>query len=176
MAAWELQGDREMANAKDVARKVVFRTTANPKKRGEVTEPEKALIKQLVLDNPGPLTKTQTAALAKVTRRTVEQVQAVIEEAAVEFAESAKDYVWLHKQAASDAYATGDFETAVKAAQWAIEKMGKGKARIVENVKTPTGEGGTKIMIGIKLGGMNPNQLPEDTVVEGVIEPPGECD
>lgn len=160
-----------MANAKDTAAGgtgSIFKP-GTAKRRGEVTEPEKALVKQFVLDHPGPLQPKQVKALATLTRRTVEQVQAVIEDAAVEFAEAAKDYVWIHKNATSDAYATGDFETAVKASQWAIEKIGKGAVRVIEPVKGSGEGGGTKILIGLKLGGMNPNTESE-IVIEGEVE------
>lgn len=159
-----------MANARDAAKGVgsIFKP-GTAKRRGEVTEPEKALVKQLVLDHPGPLQPRQVKALAVLTRRSVEQIQDVINEAAAEFAEAAKDYVWIHKQATSDAYSTGDFETAVKASQWAIEKIGKGAVRVIEPVKGSGEGGGTKILIGIKLGGMNPNQ-DSNVVIEGEVE------
>lgn len=160
-----------MANARDAAKGKgsIFKPGVS-KRHGEVTEPEKALVKQLVLDHPGPLAPRQVKALATLTRRSVEQIQAVINEASAEFAEAAKDYVWIHKQATSDAYATGDLETAVKASQWAIEKIGKGTARIIEPSKGSGEGGGTKILIGVKIGGMNPNAEPA-VVIESETEP-----
>jgi hypothetical protein len=164
-----------MANAKDSAslkQGSIFKPGAT-KRTGAVTEPEKVLVKQFVLDHPGPLQPKQVKALATLTRRSVAQVQAVIEEAAVEFAEAAKDYVWIHKQAVADAYATQDYETAIKGSQWAIEKIGKGNVRVIEPAKGNAGEGGTKILIGIKLGGM---QGTAESTIEGeVIDPSGEC-
>jgi hypothetical protein len=163
----EIAQERVMANAKDSASPKggsIFKPTAT-KRTGAVTEPEKVLVKQFVLDHPGPLQPKQVKALATLTRRSVAQMQAVIEEAAVEFAEAAKDYVWIHKQATSDAYATGDFETAVKASQWAIEKIGKGNVRVIEPAKGNAGEGGTKILIGIRLGGMKSN-IDEEVILD----------
>jgi hypothetical protein len=153
----------------------IFKPAAT-KRTGKVTEPEKALVKQFVLDHPGPLDKKQVKALATLTRRSVEQVQGVIEEAAVEFAEAAKDYVWIHKNATADAYSTGDFETAIKGSQWAMEKIGKGNARVIEPAKGASDGGGTKILIGIKLGGMNP-VAEQEMIIEGEVQnTPGEHD
>ncbi len=126
------------------------------KKTGAPSKMDKALVAQVVSVEAQtmPVSTEQITALTKVLSRSRASIKKMVEEAREEFVESAGEYVQIHKEATIKALADGDNETAAKAAQWAMTNMSFDGARIVDK---PTVEPtGTKIMIGLKLGGLNP--------------------
>jgi len=126
------------------------------KKTGAPSKMDKALVAQVVSVEAQtmPVSTEQITALTKVLSRSRASIKKMVEEAREEFVESAGEYVQIHKEATIKALADGDNETAAKAAQWAMTNMSFDGARIVDK---PTVEPtGTKIMIGVRLGGMNP--------------------
>jgi hypothetical protein len=125
------------------------------KRRGRPTAAEKDFVAQLVMDNPGPMTKSQTDALARVLRRPKEVTLNLIEQARENFQARAGSYVDMHHQAVQTALANGDpksLEVATRGSQWAIEKISGEGARIVESGPAQVGPGGPRVMIGIKIG------------------------
>lgn len=108
-------------------------------------------------------TASDVRALAKVTHTAPDTIRDLIEEAKTRFVGSIIDYVDIHKTATQDALANGDNEVAIKAAQWAIEKTSHAGASVIERDKAKP-DTGTKILIGIRLGGQR------DTVEGAVIE------
>jgi hypothetical protein len=124
---------------------------------GPPTKTEKDFVQQFVEDMPGPITESQTRALAKTMRRDPETVARWIEEAGELFAENARFYIETHRNATAAAAAMDSAagqDVAIRASQWAIEHLSGGGKRLVE--KTPAGAPtGTRIMIGVKIGGAN---------------------
>ena len=126
-----------------------------PKRRDKPTDTEKALIAQVVADQPGGILPSQVTALATALRRPKELTKQLVEEAKENFVASAGRYVDIHKEATEAALANGDsksLEVAVRGSQWALENLSAEGVRIVDKVSTEST--GPKIMIGIKLGGM----------------------
>ena len=132
----------------------------NPKRGGSPTKAEKELVAQFVLDQPAEVTPRQVNALAKVLRRSKELTKQLIEDAKDNFVESAGRYVEIHREAVEAALLNGDsksLEVAVKGSQWAIESLSSDGTRIVEQPNVDSG--GVKVMVGIKLGGMNADKV-----------------
>jgi hypothetical protein len=121
---------------------------------GPVSEVEVGFIRQFLQDQPREITPTQEKALSKVMRRSKEVVRDIIEQAREEFQGSALDYVRIHKDATIAAYEMGNDEVAIKASQWAIANMSQEGTRVVEKVAAEGG-GGVRIMIGVKMGGID---------------------
>lgn len=126
------------------------------KRPGAPSKLDKALVAQVVsvAEVTTPVTTQQVTALTKVLGRSRASIKKMVEDAKENFVEAAGDYVQIHKEATANALATGDNETATKAAQWAMTNMSFDGARIVDKAEALST--GTKIMIGLKLGGLNP--------------------
>lgn len=140
---------------------------------GRTTQAEKEFVQNFVEDMPGPITERQIGALAKTMRRSKDVIRKMVEDAAETFAENANFYIQSHRQAVADALSSDTMagkKIAADAAQWAIEHMSGGGARIIE--KAPTGPTGTKIMIGVKIGGHNAEENARVEVAE-VIDAEG---
>lgn len=84
------------------------------------------------------------------TERSLKQL---IRKAREKFAENAGLYVDMHRGAVSAALETGEFETAIKAAQWAMENLGEDEERIIQKPMERTAEG-PRVLIGVQVGGM----------------------
>lgn len=124
-------------------------------RRGAPSKAEKALVAQVVQDFPGELGTTQVTALATTLKRTKEAVKTMIEQARQNFVSEAESYVSIHKQVVNAALANGDaksLDVALKGSQWALENIGSDGARVIEVAKA--GPSGTKIMVGIQIGGL----------------------
>ena len=123
------------------------------------------LVQNLVDRKKGVVTVRDVKALAAVTGENLTRLQMILVEAKEKFAAAAVDYVNLHKQATEAAVANGDAKSlgvATAAAQWAIEKMSHEGKRIIEKEVVKEGNSGTKIMIGLQLGGKNPSFIEVD--------------
>lgn len=123
------------------------------KRGGTTTKQEKEFVAQFLQDQPKELTTSQVTSLSKVLRRSKDAVRNMVEEARDNFAESAGFYVNVHKEATRGALATEDYEQALKGSQWAIEHLGMEGIRIID--KASTQPSGNKIMIGIRVGGVD---------------------
>lgn len=124
-------------------------------RRGAPSKAEKALVGQVVQDFPGELGPSQVTALAKTLKRTKEAVKAMIEQARENFVSTAESYVDIHKKVVDAALANGDaksLDVALKGSQWALENIGSDGTRIIEAAKT--GPSGTRVMVGIQIGGL----------------------
>ena len=126
------------------------------KKRGTPSTFEKEFVAQFVRDQPQEITPRQLTALANTIRRPKETVKRMIEDAKDTFVENVGRYVEIHKQATEKALENGDaksLEVATRAAAWAIENTSAEGVRLVD--KPEKGHEGTKIQIGVKIGGQN---------------------
>lgn len=129
----------------------------NRKRVGKTTVAEKTVVAQYVQDLPADLTPRQEIALAHVLGRTPETTRKLIAEAREQLVDRGKRYGEIHLQVAEDALASGDpkaLEVARRAAEWGMESISEGTARIVDT-GAKAGPGGSKLMIGIKIGGQN---------------------
>lgn len=123
------------------------------KRPGTPTAVEKDIVAALVADQPAEMTNSQVNALARTLRRTKETTRQLIEDAKDRLIDKASRYADIHIAATENALADGDNEQALKGSQWALTNISGEGARIVEKaVEAPTGG---KIMIGIKLGGID---------------------
>lgn len=128
------------------------------KRRGPVTAADQALVTAVVQDTPFAITPAQERSLGKVLRRSKEDIKALVEKARETFVESSQFYVDSHRQAVTDALANGDsksLEVVAKSAQWALSNISSEGTRIID--KAVNESSGTKIMIGLKVGGLNEN-------------------
>lgn len=134
------------------------------KRRGPLSEAESNLVTQWALDQPHEVSEQQTKALARAMGRPLPAVQSAVEQARDTFRERAGRYADLHMAAVEGAMATGDargFDAAIKGAQWAMEKVsGPSGERMIEPAKAAAADSGTRILVGIQVGGVdNPNQV-----------------
>lgn len=137
------------------ARSVVAksRPTKTFKRGGGITEAEKDLVARFVQDQPRELTTSQVSGLARTLRRSREATKDLIEQAKERFVDSAQRYVDIHRQAVEEALTAGEFDTAMKGSQWYLEHVGVEGVGIIDKQKAP--ETGSKIAIGIKIGGVS---------------------
>lgn len=146
--------------------------TPVPKKRrslrpGGVSKTERTLIQQAVANSAQALSPEQVKALAVITRRTPATIRSIVADARMDLAEAAKDYVEIHKQATEQALANGDaksLEVARKGAAWAITNISVDGQRIVE--KPNTEPSGTRIFVGIRVGGLDTSVLAPQMTAE----------
>ncbi len=136
------------------------------KRRGQFTKPEKEFIAQVVQDQPREMTTKQVNALSTVLRRSRAAVKEVVEQARENFVAQADRYVEVHREAVEQALASGDSEVAMKGSQWYLEHVSAEGTRIVD--KGQSGPQGTKIMIGVALGGVG-NAAPTITMPQVAI-------
>ncbi len=125
------------------------------------------IVQSLVDRKRGLVTVKEVSALAKVTGTTKLDILRIVETAKETFSQSALDYVNLHKQATELAVANGDaksLDVATRAAQWAIEKISHDGVRVIDKDAKTEGSGGTKVLIGITLGGANPTYTTEPII------------
>lgn len=126
------------------------------KRTGKPTKPEKALVAAFIADQPMAVTEALVAPLSKVLRRSKDQTKQIIEDAKEALIDNTKRYVNIHMEATEAALVEGSpkaLDVATKAAQWALENIGEGGTKVVE--AAPKGDSGTRVMIGIKVGGGN---------------------
>lgn len=126
-----------------------------------------AVVQQLVDRKRGIVTVKDVTALAKVTGEPALVILGIVEQAKQTFSDAALDYVNIHKQATKDALANGDAKSlavATAASQWAIEKIEHAGKRIISKEQAVQGPTGTRILIGISLGGKNPTHFETETI------------
>ena len=122
------------------------------KRKGPVTKSEKALVAQVVLDQPGPVNERQERALATSLRRSKEVIHDLVLEAKENFVALGPRYVEIHMAAAEKALASGSLGIATEAAEWALEHIAADGSRVIE--PAVTGPTGNQILIGIQMGGV----------------------
>lgn len=126
-----------------------------------------AIVQNLVDRKHGLVTVKDVTALARITGATKDVLTEIIDQARERFSGAAVDYVNLHKEATVLAVANGDaksLDVATRASQWAIEKLSHKGGRVIEAPAKVVGDGSTKILIGISLGGKNPTYTDTEVV------------
>ena len=127
-----------------------------PRKLGKVSQAEKNLVAQVVADSALEPSSGEVKALAVALRRPISIVKRIIDDARDKFVHNARDYVEIHHKAVKKALQNGDaksLDVAVHGSAWAIEHTSGEGSRIVE--KDAKQEGGMKVLIGVKIGGLN---------------------
>lgn len=166
---WCQVGTRE--SVRTVAAPGAFEPKA--KRKGKVSEAERALVAQFVADQPAAITTAQVAALAKLTRRSKEVIQGLIADAREGFLAAAPRYAEIHKQATEAALAAGSvggLEVALKGSQWALERATYDGMGVIEKAKGGGGDSGPRILIGIRVGAVdNPNTVIPISVTPMVV-------
>lgn len=123
------------------------------KRKGAPTKAEKALVAQLVLDQPAEMSVSQVNALARTLRRSKDVVREMVERARENFVASAEDYVEVHRRATAGALESRDFEVAGKLSQWAMSNISEQGVCVIE--KAAEGPSGPRILVGIRIGGID---------------------
>lgn len=123
----------------------------------------------VVMDQPGELKPSQINGLAKALRRSKDAVKSMIEDAQEKFRANADFYVETHKaatQAALNMGSVAGLEVATKSSQWAMERISGEGARIVEKAGAEAGPAGPRVMIGIRVGGIDATKPVDVTATE----------
>lgn len=132
------------------------------KRAGPVSETERDFVTQFVQDQPRAITIGQERTLAKVMRRSPAVVKELVQDARERFVEQAEHYVTIHRRAVDGALESGDYEEARKGSEWYLTHVSGAGERIVDK-NADSGPQGTKILVGIRVGGISAN---DQTVVE----------
>lgn len=159
------KGQQQMANARASRGKHI------PAKNALKLQTTTAIVQNLIDRKKGLVTERDVHALVRVTGTPKDQLVAIIEDARTKFSGAAVEYVDMHKEATRAALDLGRdggdakaLDVATRAAQWAIEKAGHAGKRVIEKEQAAVGSTGTKIMIGISLGGKNPTYTDAEVV------------
>jgi hypothetical protein len=145
------------------------RTTRTEALKAAKLQTAKDIVQTVVDRKRGIVTTKDITALAKVTGASRLEILTIVETAKETFSRGALEYVNIHKEATQAALANGDaksLDVATRAAQWAIEKLSHEGTRILDAPQAGPANTGTKIMIGIQLGGKNPSFIEAETPSE----------
>lgn len=145
------------------------------KRAGAPSQVEKDFVAQFVADQPGGLTTRQENALATALRRPRDTVRKMLDEAREIVAGNTVRYANIHLQAAEDALASDSMmgkEVAGKLAQWALTNASLDGKRVID--KAASENTGTKIIVGVKIGGVNQEAVPKETLIPMVQITEGE--
>lgn len=145
-------------NAKSIKEILPKIFPSTPRKRGgPITAAEQSLVQQFVADQPRDLLPIQISALSTLLQRSELTVKEMVEKAKVKFVSRAESYVDAHHQATQEALADKDYEQALRGAQWAIEHISVGGARIVEKVAAESTS--PRVMIGVQVGAIDSDAI-----------------
>lgn len=147
-----MPGARPSAFKDDTAKPKPVRPARIFKRRGGLSDAEKDIVTQIVQDQPREMSPARVNALAKGLGRSRAAIQNVVTQARERFIEQADRYVDIHRDATEAALAEGDNRTAQAGAQWYLENVAGEGVRIIDKSKEEAPKG-TRIMIGISLGG-----------------------
>lgn len=156
-----------------IARSKLARAT----KKAQRTDVAQQIVNNAVAQRGGELPDIQVSRLAKTLRFTKDEIRDMVLVAKENLAVAAQDYVRIHQDAVRAALDNGDarsLQVAVQGSQWAMENIGVEGARVIDRTSGGA-DGGTKILIGVHLGGRN--KLVEDEgAIEAKVLPPFEPD
>lgn len=166
-----MPGARPSAFKDDSAKAKPVRPAKVFKRRGALTNAEKDLVTQIVQDQPREMPSSQVAALARGLRRSKALIQQAVAEARDRFVEQAERYVDIHRSATENALADGDNKTAQAGAQWYLENVAGEGVRIIDKTKEEAPKG-TRIIIGLALGGLTQAVSPSDESKTSITSSP----
>jgi hypothetical protein len=127
------------------------------KRVGPLTKDEKGLVYQFLADQPHEVRSEDIKLLARLMHRQPNTIRLCITLARQNFASNALRYVEIHREATEKALAAGDYDTAAKACQWAMENISLEGERIVD--KYTSANVAPKVYVGVCFGGM---RVPSD--------------
>jgi hypothetical protein len=149
------------------------------KRTGSITKVEQALVSQFVLDQPREVTEKQVTALSRVLRRSKDAVKGMVAAAREDFNASADFYVNAHKTSVSRALAVTNKEgehdpkaldVAARASQWAMENLSAEGQRIVDAPTAGKGNLGPRIVVAVRVGGLNDKPTADITEIPSSVE------
>lgn len=140
-------------------KKPVFRH----KRGGACTPAEKEVVAMFVADQPAEITRSQELGLSRMLGRTVTTTKKLIQEARQSFVDRSQRYVDIHAEATEKALALAAqdpryADSAIKSAQWAMTNISTEGQRIID--KPDANALGTRVFVGIKLGGVETDRMP----------------
>lgn len=125
------------------------------KEKRRIPEADKALAQAFLKKLPREVTVDEVKTLASVFNRHPEVLRQAIEAAREAFITRATVYVEKHLDSVRAAYAAGEFDTAARHAEWAIEHLGTKEGMLLEKPEVVAGPGGgPRVMVGVKIGGI----------------------
>jgi hypothetical protein len=145
-------------------------TRKSTKRIGPITDAERELVAQVVLDQPGELRPAQVNGLATALRRSKTAIKELIDDAQSKFRANADFYVDMHRKAVQRAHNDGNQDAAMKGAQWAMERLSAEGSHIIEPKVAEQGGQGPRVMIGIKVGGLDATKEPIEVIATEVKE------
>lgn len=152
----------EMQKRKAKAREKKFPTRKDAgrpvpmNRHGNITPKEKKIIALMLEDQPQDLNREQIDNLALILRRNPETIKQLVLQARDQFIDNAKLYVEVHAKAVQSAYHNGEFDTALRGSQWAMENLSSEGVGVIEAASKAGPDSGPKVVIGVNLGGMTP--------------------
>lgn len=130
---------------------------------------QQSIVDQIVKETGnGPISAVKVGLIARTLGRSKDVVKEMIDQARLNLADDAVDYVDMHKAATQMALANGDaksLEVATRAAQWAMKNTSLEGKHVVEQAQQVSS--GTVINIGVKLGGLISQTEP--AAIEGIV-------
>lgn len=124
------------------------------KRQGAITPEEKATIELLLRDQPQELSSEQIAALSSLLRRNVKTVENLVLQARSKFTANGERYVETHLRATQAALVAGEYDTAAKHAEWAMENLEMEGTRLIDREQKVVASTTPTVMIGVALGGV----------------------
>lgn len=121
-----------------------------------ISPQEKKIIALMLEDQPQDISKEQVEHLAVILRRNPETIKQLVLQARDQFIDNAKLYVEVHAKSVQSAYANGEFDTALRGSQWAMENLSSEGVGVIEAANKAGPDSGPKVVIGVNLGGMTP--------------------
>lgn len=125
---------------------------------GAVTPKEKQIIELVLQDQPQDVSAEQVDQLSKLLRRNPQTIKALVQKARDTFSNNAPLYIEVHAKSVQSAYMNGDFDTAAKHAEWAMENIENEGVSIIEAASKSSRDNSPKVLINIPLGGITPTQ------------------
>lgn len=154
----EYQKKKAEKKAKDRLKKFPSIALANRplpvQRHGTIMPEERQIIELMLRDQPQELSSEQITALSSLLRRNEKTVRNLVLKARDRFTENGTFYVEAHAKAVGAALASGEFDTAAKHAEWAIENLEMEGGRIIDREVKGAGSNVPQVMIGVNLGGV----------------------
>lgn len=117
----------------------------------------RAMIQTFMKNLPREMTIEEVKVLGKLFTKHPDALRLAMEAARNAFLANAEIYIEKHRDSVRAAYAAGDYDTAARHAEWAIERLGTKQGMLLEQPSAQTNSGnGPRILIGVNMGGIKP--------------------
>jgi acyl-CoA reductase-like NAD-dependent aldehyde dehydrogenase len=119
-------------------------------KMGRMTKVEREAIIEVAARAPESI---DVQRMSQIMHRSPEAIKEMVLVARQKLQERAGEYADIHLEAAKRALENDDPDTARKAAEFILTRVGEGDARVLDGDASQTQAGGPIIQIGFKVGG-----------------------